>query len=137
MITENQIKLTKGVVAALLIIFILIAFLFMFFDSKRKSYYAQVAQATAPYRIAVAECAQNLGKFEGCDAGTNNIPAPITQPKGHVNSLTVSSGVITVTPVPATGINTTDDFILTPSISPNGSITWVSSGRAVDAGYAR
>ena len=103
----------------------------------RRAYYSEVVQATAPYRVAVGECVQNLGTVTGCNAGTNNIPAAITAAVGAVGTLDVANGVITVTPVAAHGIAATDTYILTPTVASNGSVTWVSSGGGVTSGYAQ
>lgn len=103
----------------------------------RRAYYSEVVQATAPYRVAVGECVQNLSTLTGCNAGTNRIPAAIAAPVGAVTSLSVANGVITVTPVAANGIVATDTYILTPTIAANGTVTWVSSGGGVTNGYAQ
>ncbi len=103
----------------------------------RRAYYSEVVQATAPYRIAVGECAQDLGSVTGCNAGSNNIPAAITAATGAVATLAVTNGVITVTPVAAHGIVAGDTYILTPTVSANGILTWVSSGGGVTNGYAK
>jgi prepilin-type N-terminal cleavage/methylation domain-containing protein len=104
----------------------------------RRAYFAEVVSATAPYRVAVGECVQNLGTATGCSAGTNNIPAAITAPVGAVTSLAVANGVITVTPVAANGIVAGDTYILTPTVdAASGSVTWASSGGGVTKGYAR
>lgn len=103
----------------------------------RRAYFSEVVQATAPYRVAVGECVQNLGTVTGCNAGSNNIPAAITAAVGAVSSLAVANGVITVTPVAAHGITATDTYILTPTVAANGSVTWVSSGGGVTNGYAQ
>lgn len=103
----------------------------------RRAYYSEVVQATAPYRVAVGECVQNLGTATGCNAGTNNIPAAITTATGAVGSLSVTNGQITVTPVAANGITATDTYVLSPTVSANGTVTWGSSGGGVTAGYAR
>ena len=103
----------------------------------RRAYFSEVVQSTAPYRVAVGECVQNLSTLTGCNAGTNRIPAAIAAPVGAVTSLAVADGVITVTPVAANGIAATDTYILTPSIAANGTVTWVSSGGGVTNGYAQ
>lgn len=103
----------------------------------RRAYYSEVVQATAPYRVAVGECVQNLNTLTGCSAGTNRIPAAIAAAVGAVASLAVANGVITVTPVAQNGIVATDTYILTPTLSANGTITWVSSGGGVTNGYAQ
>lgn len=102
----------------------------------RRAYYSEIVTATAPYRVAVGECVQNLSTLTGCNAGSNRIPAAITAAVGAVASLAVANGVITVTPVAANGIVATDTYVLTPSIAANGSVTWASSGGGVTNGYA-
>lgn len=103
----------------------------------RRAYYSEVVQATAPYRVAVGECVQKLGTLTGCSAGSNNIPAAIAAPVGAVTSLSVTNGVITVTPVAAHGIVATDTYVLTPTQdAASGTITWASSGGGVTNGYA-
>lgn len=102
----------------------------------RKAYFTEVVQATAPYRVAVGICVQNLGTLTGCNAGSNGIPAAITAAVGAVGTLGVADGVITVTPVAAHGITATDTYILTPTVDPNtGTITWVPTGGGVTNGY--
>jgi type IV pilus assembly protein PilA len=103
----------------------------------RRAYYSEVVQATAPYRVAVGECVQNLGTLTGCSAGSNTIPAAITAATGAVGTLAVANGVITVTPVAAHGITATDTYILTPTVAGNGTVTWASSGGGVTNGYAQ
>lgn len=103
----------------------------------RRAYYSEVVQATNPYNVAVGECVQNLGTLTGCDAGSNTIPAAITTAQGAVASISVANGVITVTPVAAHGIVATDTYILTPTVTASGSVSWVSSGGGVTNGYAK
>jgi type IV pilus assembly protein PilA len=103
----------------------------------RRAYFSEVVGATAPYRVAVGECLQDLNTLTGCDAGTNRIPFAITAPVGAVASLSVTAGVITVTPVAAKGILSTDTYVLTPTLNSNGTITWTSSGGGVVDGYAQ
>lgn len=101
----------------------------------RRAYYSEVVNATAPYKVAVAECYQKLGTLTGCDAGSNNIPAAVTSAQGAVNSLAVANGVITVTPVAQNGIVATDTYVLTPTIAGTA-VTWAASGGGVTSGYA-
>lgn len=104
----------------------------------RRAYYSEVVQATAPYRVAVGECVQNLSTATGCNAGTNTIPAAIAAPVGAVASLGVTNGIITVTPVAANGITAADTYVLTPTVdAASGNVTWASSGGGVTAGYAK
>jgi type IV pilus assembly protein PilA len=101
----------------------------------RRAYYAEIVAATAPYKIGVSECYQNLGTLTGCNAGANHIPAAVTAPQGNVSSIAVANGVITVTPVATNGILSTDTYILTATIQGTA-ITWVASGGGVSNGYA-
>lgn len=102
----------------------------------RKAYYSEVVRATAPYKVAVAECYHNLGTVTGCDGGTNGVPADIAAAQGAVATLTTADGVITVTPVAQNGIEAADTYILTPTAS-GSTLTWASSGGGVTAGYAK
>lgn len=102
----------------------------------RRAYYSEVVQATAPYKVGVTECYQNLGTLTGCNAGTNNIPAAITAATGAVATAAVANGVITVTPVAQNGIVATDTYVLTPTVT-NNTLIWASSGGGVTNGYAR
>lgn len=95
----------------------------------RKAYFTEIVTATAPFRVGVGECVQNLGTLTGCTAGTNGVPAAITAPVGAVSSIAVANGVITATPVAAHGILATDTYILTPTVDANsGNITWAATG---------
>lgn len=101
----------------------------------RRAYFTEIVAATAPYKIGVVECYQNLGTLTGCNSGGNNIPAAITTKTGNVASASVTNGVITITPSPAHGILATDTYVLTPTVT-NNTVTWASSGGGVTNGYA-
>jgi len=104
----------------------------------RRAYFSEVVNATAPFKLAVENCVakQNLaaGAVSGCAAGgsytcgssTCSNGVPTYTASGNVASLTVSSaGVITATgasPAPA------DTFILTPTVTAAGNVTWGTSG---------
>lgn len=94
----------------------------------KRAYFSEVMSATTPYKLAVASCVakQNLtsGTISGCANGSNGVPSFTAS--GNVASLTVSSaGVITAT---GGGNAPADTFILTPTISAAGNLTWVASG---------
>jgi type IV pilus assembly protein PilA len=101
----------------------------------RRAYYSEVVNATAPYKIAVAECVQKLSTLTGCNGGSNNIPANVAAAQGAVSTLTVANGVITVVPVAQNGIVAGDTYVLTPTIAGT-TLTWASSGGGVTNGYA-
>ena len=101
----------------------------------RRSYYSEIIAATTPYKAGVNECYSSLGKLTGCSGGSNKVPANITAITGTVATLTVTDGVIAVTPITAHGITATDTYVLTPTIV-NGKLIWTASGGGVTAGYA-
>lgn len=103
----------------------------------RRAYYSEVVSSTSSYRAAVGECVLSLNSLTGCDAGTNHIPNAITTDVGAVASLSVANGIITVIPVATHGITATDTYVLTPTMSANGIVTWVASGGGVVNGYAQ
>jgi Tfp pilus assembly major pilin PilA len=101
----------------------------------RKAYFTEIVQAATPYKMAVAECAHDLGTATGCSAGNNSIPATFVA-NSAISSITIINGVITVTPKTAHGITENDTYILTPVINA-GIISWSISGGAVTAGYTK
>lgn len=101
----------------------------------RKAYFSELVQATGPYVVGVADCFHRLGTLVGCDAGSSGIPAAITNARGRIATLSVIKGQITVTPLPSHGLESTDNYILTPNES-SGAITWIASGEGVTKGYA-
>jgi type IV pilus assembly protein PilA len=108
-------------------------------DYTRRAAYSEVVNQTAPYKVGVMSCYHLLGTFSGCNAGSNDIPAVISNGTGLVASLTVTDGVITVTPHEQKGISANDTYILTPQLPGEGSnaVTWQSSGGGVEKGYAK
>jgi len=101
----------------------------------RRAYYSEIVNASEPYKMGVTECYQTITVLTNCNAGTNHIQAAITTNTGAVASISVVSGVITVTPVAQNGVLATDTFILTPTVQ-NNVVTWVASGGGVTNGYA-
>ena len=104
----------------------------------RRAHFAEVVNATAPYKIAVTECYQVMGALQDCNAGSHSIPTAITAGSSGtlVDSITVSAGVITATPKAQQGLTASDTYILTPTAEAQH-IRWQSSGGAVAAGYAK
>ena len=104
----------------------------------RRAHYAEIVQATEPYKLGVQECFQMTGSLDNCEAGENDVPAAIAAGQGPdlIDSINVAAeGVITVTPKAKYGIAATDTYILTPT-DANDSLTWQSSGQGVTDGYA-
>lgn len=92
-------------------------------DYTTKAKFAEVQSVANAYKTAVSVCVQELGTLTGCSIGTNGIPA--TQATTHVGSISVTNGVITVTPTSTTNVLST--MIMTPAIGV-GALTWVRSG---------
>lgn len=103
-------------------------------DFVLKAYYSEVIAIASSFKIGVNECFQNLGTLTNCNGGTNHIPPNITTARGVVESVTVNAGVITVVPITANGIKSTDTYILTPTIV-NNNLVWTASGGGVAKGY--
>lgn len=101
----------------------------------RRAYFTEIVNATSPYKVSVTECYQKLNTLTGCSGGANNVPANITTTTGAVATLTVTNGVILVTPVAANGIASSDTYVLTPTVV-NNTLTWVASGGGVTSGYS-
>jgi type IV pilus assembly protein PilA len=103
----------------------------------RKAYYSEIVKAASPYKLGVVECMSSTGGLANCDGGSNGVPANRATAIGGVTSVSVTDGVITVTPVAQNGIVAADTYILTPTDGGGGVLTWASSGGGVTAGYAK
>lgn len=105
-------------------------------DYIRRTYFADVVLAANSYKAAVNECYKKTKKLSECNSGFHAVPSSIVIPKGSLKSLVVEKGVIQVVPVSGKGVLATDSYILTPTPSTNGTLTWIVSGDAVKKGYA-
>ena len=102
----------------------------------KRAHYMEVIQAAAPLKLAVTECYQLTGDIYGCKSGTNTIPPKNYSNKSLVNITEVlANGIVHVVPNDMFGIKSSEDYFLTPKVSPT-SIMWNSSGGGVIAGYA-
>jgi len=93
----------------------------------KKSYFSEVIQATAPYKLAVETCYQKQGggaAVANCGNGSNGVPtAPAAS--GNVASVaTTGAGVITAT---GGGKAPADTYILTPTPT-NNILIWAATG---------
>ena len=84
----------------------------------------------APYRTAVALCAQETGSLAACDAGSSGIPAAVNSP--NATSITVSDGVIAATSDATTAAGLAMGVTLTPDLGTTV-INWVTTGTICDA----
>ena len=100
----------------------------------KRAKFAEVVSATAPYKAAVAECANdaNVDPIAGCASGTGIVPAGFMA-RGNIASLAVdSAGVIT-----STGDAEVDSatYILTPAYTPaTSTLTWTVTGTCLGGG---
>ena len=93
----------------------------------KKAKFTEVVQASAPAKLAVEICAQELNTVTGCTGGTNGVPADIATASGAVAGVVTANGTITVTPVAAGGIVATDTYILVPTLTA-GKVNWATTG---------
>lgn len=77
----------------------------------KKAYFSEVILATAPYKAGVQTCILT-NAIADCDTGSNGIPA--TTATKVVASVSVTDGVILVTPKAVNGVLATDTYTLTP-----------------------
>ena len=102
----------------------------------QKSYFTEVIQATAPYKLAVEACYQMQGAgtaVSNCAGGQNGVPANNTTGQGNVGSVTVTSaGVITGTGSALHNLGS-ETYILTPTPT-NNVLIWAVSGQCVTDG---
>lgn len=102
----------------------------------RRAYYTEIVQATLPYKLGVTECYQTVSTLDLCRSGLHGIPQE-QQNIGLVKRISVGQhGTITVIPNEKHGITSDDTYILTPLLE-NHRLTWISSGKGVNNGYAR
>ena len=43
----------------------------------KRAHYAEIVQATAPYKLGIAECYQTTGDLSECTAGANGVPPEV------------------------------------------------------------
>lgn len=93
--------------------------------------FSEVIQTLAPYKAAVEACARNgscvdKGSLTGLGVGKKGVPPSISTT--YMSGVVVSAnGTITATASKAGGL-AEETFILTPTLSKTGQITWVVSG---------
>ena len=94
----------------------------------------------APYKLGVSLCYQTTGDLKNCSDGNTNIPHPINKANNAgqalISTLTVSKGIIKVTPKTVHGFTSKDTYTLTPTAADQH-LSWKASGGAVEAGYAQ
>lgn len=93
-----------------------------------KARFAEVVNATAPYKTAVEICLQKTGKKDDCDQAAHGIPADGGPNGGYVASVSVKDGEITATAVGTTtaaidGLKG-EKFTLTPTYNAATGTVW-------------
>ena len=63
--------------------------------------------------------------------------APVAVSSGAFNTLTVSAGIITLTPNAYKGIAGGDTCVMTPSADANNRLQWLYSGNCVTNGFVK
>ncbi len=92
----------------------------------KKSKFAEVVSSTNSYKTAVHICIQNINTTVNCTSGLNGVPVDIVAPRGYLQSLTTSQGVIEATAVAEVDSIT---FKLTPTYTAaNNTTFWTVSG---------
>ena len=95
----------------------------------KRAKFAEVINATAPYKTAVSLCAQdfNKGTIADCAAGNNGVPPAITTATGNIATLGVAAtGVISAAGTVAVDSAT---YVLTPTYKPStSSLSWAVTG---------
>lgn len=100
----------------------------------QKAYFAEVIQATGPYKLAVETCYQQQGggaAVANCGNGSNGVPAAPGASGNVASVVTTGAGVITATGTAAKVNGLT--YILTPTPT-NNVLIWATTGTCVAAG---
>jgi type IV pilus assembly protein PilA len=93
----------------------------------KKAKFSEVVLSTAGLKTAVEICAQDLAGVGTCNAGGNGIAADSAVAVGYVASTKTAAGVITATAIATGGLNG-ETYIMTPTFSAAGAVSWVISG---------
>ena len=103
----------------------------------KKAAYTEVVGGAGNHKKGVEICFSMNNALTDCDAGTDPVPAAVSGvTTGALNAVSVSDGVILLTPNAFKGIAATDTCTLTPT-SANGRLTWAYSGNCVSNNYLK
>ena len=102
----------------------------------KKAKFTEVVQATAPFKIAIEQCVQQQGlaggaAITGCVPGTNGVPSTMPAATAYLQSLSVNAGgngTITAMSTTAVDSATSYSYILTPTVTSTGGVSWSDSG---------
>ncbi|MDO6652355.1 prepilin-type N-terminal cleavage/methylation domain-containing protein [Colwellia sp. 1_MG-2023] len=96
-----------------------------------KAQYSEVILASGPYKNAVEICTLTRALTE-CDGGAHGIPA--TMSSTVVSSVSVTNGVILVTPKAVGGITADHTYQLTPTGGNGAAVAWATACAAPTGG---
>ena len=142
----KKIKLQKGfTLVELLIVLVILGVLATlavpaYLEQSKRTKFAEVVNATSPYKLAVEACYIARGALADCDAGAYGVPAAVTGGDGYLNDISVTDGVITADGDGGTfgysAGSTEYTYILTPTTASSGaSLTWAATGTCSAPGY--
>lgn len=105
--------------------------------------FAEVIQATAPFKLAVTTCMHEQDNLSACGTpGQNGIPGNFTaqEPtKGYVATVEVSKNAQVIATSQRIRVNKVDHFtyILTPIYQTDGQLRWDVSGTCLQQGLCK
>ncbi|MDC8830177.1 pilin [Alteromonas gilva] len=94
----------------------------------KKARFSEVVMATQAHKTAIEVCAQTEGALASCTAGSNGVPANLTNPSALVSSVTwdAATGALVATAANTGGLAGTETYTLTAGFA-NGVVTWTES----------
>ena len=96
-----------------------------------KSKFTEVVSASAPMKLGVELCAQDLSDPTQCTSGSNGVPSATASK--YVASGSVNKGVVTVTAVQTEGLLGMT-YVLTPgAYTPGQPVQWTQTGTCLAA----
>ena len=105
--------------------------------------FAEVIQATAPFKLAVTTCMHEHDNLTACGTpGQNGIPDNFkseNQKKGYVASVEISKNAQIIATSQRVRVNKVDHFtyILTPIYQTDGQLRWDVSGTCIQLGLCK
>lgn len=111
-------------------------------DYTKRARFSEVINMGGGIKVAVELCAQEAGgTLAACgtagDTGVANAVTTAVSNAAVASSTVTAAGVITIVPTAANGIVAGDTYVLTPTISGAGQISWASSGGCIAANLCK